>query len=265
MMFCWRWSLSHWVFVYLDLFFFCLGSVVCHMHLHNIFGYRDAPKANSETRRWRMPTYYVFLVLVSSGAKWCEGLYFRDPFWHHLGDFGRHFGTSWAPRGSQNRPFWHQVAPKNQRKKLSRKSATIFCARAAFWRHLGDFGRPLADFGRHLGPSWPPRGSQNPPFWHQVAPTSQKMNPKMRHQKMHKNLIEILWKKCKFWMCSSHRTIMYKGILVVGAFYERIKKLMKKWCQKGPKIDAKINILVIRGPTFDVLGHVFLRRFFYDF
>ena len=33
-----------------------------------------------------------FLVLVASGAKWCEGLYFRDPFWHHLGDFGRHFG-----------------------------------------------------------------------------------------------------------------------------------------------------------------------------
>ena len=105
-------------------------------------------------------------------------------FWHHLGDFGRHLGTSWAPRGSQNRPFWHQVAPKNQRKKLSRKSATVFCARAAFWRHLGDFGR-------HLGPSWAPRGSQNRPFWPQVAPKTQKMSPRMRHQKMYENLIEI--------------------------------------------------------------------------
>ena len=76
--------------------------------------------------------FFHLSLLVSSGAKQCEGLYFRDPFWHHLGDFGRHFGTSWAPRGSQNRPFWHQVAPKTQ-----------------------------------------------------------KMSPRMRHQKMHENLIEI--------------------------------------------------------------------------
>ena len=50
---------------------------------------------------------------------------------------------------------------------------------------------------------------------------------------------------------------MYKGILVVGAFYERIKKIMKKRCQKGPKIDAKIDIWAIRGPTFEVLEHFF--------
>ena len=37
---------------------------------------------------------------------------------------------------------------------------------------------------------------------------------------------------------------MYKGILVVGAYYDKIKNLMKKGCQKGPKIDAKINILL---------------------
>ena len=55
-------------------------------------------------------------------------------------------------------------------------------------------------------------------------------------------------------MCLTHRTTMYKGILVVGAFYERIKNFMKKRCQKGPKIDAKINIWAIRGPTFEVLG-----------
>ena len=29
-----------------------------------------------------------------------------------LGDFGRHFGPSWAPRDSQNRAFWHQDASK---------------------------------------------------------------------------------------------------------------------------------------------------------
>ena len=79
---------------------------------------------------------------------------------------------------------------------------------------------------------------------------------------MYENLIEIWWTNVRFWMCSSHRTIMYKGILVVGAYHDKIEKLMKKWCQKGPKIDAKINILAIRGPTFEVLGHVFWKMIF---
>ena len=147
-------------------------------------------------------------------------------------------------------------------KKESEKVARSWYFFGAFWRHLGDFGRPLADFGRDLGPSWAPRGSQNRPFWPQVAPKTQKMSPRMRHQKIYENLIEIWWKKWRFWMCSSHRTIMYKGILVVGAFYEEIKKIMKKWGQKGPKIDAKIDIWAIRGTTFEVLGHSFGQTFF---
>ena len=40
---------------------------------------------------------------------------------------------------------------------------------------------------------------------------------------------------------------------------------MKKWCQKGPKIDSKIDILAIRGPTFEILGHVFWKTFFLNF
>ena len=209
-------------------------------------------------------SFFHLSLFVSSGAKQCEGLYFRGPFWHDLGDFLAPPGWFRLPfwdqlgaKGPQNRPFWHQVAPKNQRKKLSRKSATVFCARAAFWHHLGDFGRPLGDFGRHLGASWPPRGSQNPPFWHQVASNFQKMSPKMRHRKMYENLIELWWKKWRFWMSSTHRTIMYKSILVVGAYYDNNENLMKKWCKKAPKIDAKSDIWAIRGPTLEGLGHVF--------
>ena len=37
------------------------------------------------------------------------------PFERHLGDFRRHFVPSWAPRGSQNQAFWHQVALKSQK------------------------------------------------------------------------------------------------------------------------------------------------------
>ena len=33
-------------------------------------------------------------------------------FLRHLGDYGHHFVPSWAPMGSQNRAFWHQVALK---------------------------------------------------------------------------------------------------------------------------------------------------------
>ena len=36
-------------------------------------------------------------------------------FWRHWDDFGRHLVPSWAPRGSQNREFWHQDAPKSQK------------------------------------------------------------------------------------------------------------------------------------------------------
>ena len=66
-------------------------------------------------------------------------------------------------------------------------------------------------------------------------------------------------------MCSSHRTIMYKGILVVGAYYDEIENLMKNLCQQRPKIDAKITILAIRGATFEVLGHVFGQTVCYNF
>ena len=37
------------------------------------------------------------------------------PLWCHLGDVGRHFVPSWAPRGCQNRALWHQVALKPQK------------------------------------------------------------------------------------------------------------------------------------------------------
>ena len=49
---------------------------------------------------------------------------FGDHLWRHLGDFGRHFGPSWAPRGSQNRAFGRQGVPKAAKiasKKRSKK------------------------------------------------------------------------------------------------------------------------------------------------
>ena len=52
-------------------------------------------------------------------------------------------------------------------------------------------------------------------------------------------------------MCSTHRNIMYEGILVVDAYYDKIENLMNNSCQKGAKIDAKIDILAIRDPTFE--------------
>ena len=36
-------------------------------------------------------------------------------FGRHLGDFGRHLVPNWEPKGSKNREFWHQDAPKAEK------------------------------------------------------------------------------------------------------------------------------------------------------
>ena len=65
------------------------------------------------------------LNFIPNRPKWCPGELWCDPgseltpgyqqrryvflkksdCWSHLGEFGCHFGPSWAPRGSQNRAF----------------------------------------------------------------------------------------------------------------------------------------------------------------
>ena len=47
---------------------------------------------------------------------------FLGAFVCHLGDFGCYFGPSWAPRGSQNQAFWHQVANKSTKMRSRRGS-----------------------------------------------------------------------------------------------------------------------------------------------
>ena len=77
-------------------------------------------------------------------------------FWHHLGDFGRHLGTSWAPRGSQNRAFWHQVAPnKSKKKTIAKKWHRLLIARC----FLAPLGRFWAPFGTQLGAKGLPKSS----------------------------------------------------------------------------------------------------------
>ena len=38
-------------------------------------------------------------------------------FWYHLGDFGHHFGPSWAPRVFQNQLFGNHFHEKSMDKK----------------------------------------------------------------------------------------------------------------------------------------------------
>ena len=77
-------------------------------------------------------------------------------FWRHLGDFGRHLGTSWAPRGSQNRPFWHQVAPKKSGRYFLVGPDTFLVGPDTFLR---TFGATWAI----LGAIWAPAGRQGAP------------------------------------------------------------------------------------------------------
>ena len=52
---------------------------------------------------------------------------------------------------------------------------------------------------------------------------------------------------------------------MVNAYYDKIKNFMKIYTQMDTKSDAKIDVWVIRGPIFEVLGHVFRKAFLYDF
>ena len=115
----------------------------------------------------------------------------------------------------------------------------------SFWCDLG----PKRSI---LGAPWRPAGAQMAPKIGQRAPKIAQVAPKSSARTKDGGTFSL-----PIWMCLTHRTIMYKGILVVGAYYDEIENLMKKWCQKAPKINAKIAIWAIRGPTFEVLGHVF--------
>ena len=153
-------------------------------HIQNLHFFHQA-SINFSYIFWCLILGFIFWVF---GATWCQ----KDRFWEPL---GAQLGPKWRPKSTK---MVTRSAPKSKCESRSGKRRPVFEKRGAFWHHLDDFGRPLADFGRHLGHSWPPRGSQNPPFWHQVAPKSQKMNPRMRHQKIYENLIEIWWKKWNF-------------------------------------------------------------------
>ena len=55
--------------------------------------------------------------------------YFFDTFWRHLGDFGCHFGASWAAAGSQNQAFWDRSRkigfPKSIKKTMPKKDGKM--------------------------------------------------------------------------------------------------------------------------------------------
>ena len=67
------------------------------------------------------------------------------------------------------------------------------------WHPLCSFWYPSGSYWYPFGQTIFPRpgggtiaaGNRDPLFGHQVAPKSKKMNPRMRHQKMYENLIEI--------------------------------------------------------------------------
>ena len=63
-------------------------------------------------------------------------------------------------------------------------------------------------------------------------------------------------------MYSTHRNALYKGILVANAYYDKIEIFMKIYSQMETQSGAKINVWAIRGPIFEVLGHVFRNAFF---
>ena len=107
---------------------------------------------------------------IQNRPKWCQGTLRKRPweqvgsrllrkapnlptadtflvaFLQHLGDFGCHFGPSWAPRGSPNRAFGRQGVPKAAKiasKKRSKKKLDLLIE---FWSVIGRLGGPRSSF-----------------------------------------------------------------------------------------------------------------------
>ena len=69
-------------------------------------------------------------------------------------------------------------------------------------------------------------------------------------------------RKCEILDVLNHRNALYKGILVVHAYYDKIKKFIENYAQMDPKSHPKIDIWAIRDPTFEVFGGVLRNAFF---
>ena len=65
-------------------------------------------------------------------------------------------------------------------------------------------------------------------------------------------------------MCSTHRNALFKGILVVNAYFDKIKNFMKIYAQMDPKSHPKIDLWAIRGPTL-IFGIVLRNAIFNKF
>ena len=73
-----------------------------------------------------------------------------------------------------------------------------------------------------LGAPWRPAGPQMAPKIGQRAPKIAQVAPKSSARTKDGGIFSLT-----FWMCLTHRTTMYKSILVVGAYYEKSKNWLK--------------------------------------
>ena len=72
-----------------------------------------------------------------------------------------------------------------------------------------------------------------------------------------------LSKNVRFWRCWTLPNALYISISVVFAEYDKIENFMKIDAETDPKSDAKIDIWVLRGPIFEILGR-FLNNPIFD-
>ena len=115
------------------------------------------------------------------------------------------------------------------------KSANASCAGHQFGYYLGDLRRRFAH-------RWAPRASRIKRFNTSDAPKPQNMTSRMRQQKKFEISIELCPENASFRMCSISRNALYKGISVVGADYDKIKKFIKTLPKWTPKVIPKSTL-----------------------
>ena len=144
---------------------------------------------------WRPPKINLFRGCVFCGIFVDFGLTFGVPlapfgvilvaFWLKLGPFWCHVGPDFGYFAPSGCSFWLVVGEIKLLRQYFAKKYTCIDLASNFlqiFRMQIIFPRP--------GGGTIAAGNRDRPFWHQVAPKTQKMDPRMRHQKMYENLIK---------------------------------------------------------------------------
>ena len=182
MMFCWRWSLSHWVFVYLDLFFFVwfqwFAKCICIIFLDKGTLRKRTRKQGGEECQ-----HIMFFSARFQWRKMVRGIILSGPFLAPLGWFWAPFWDQLGAKGLPKSTFLAPSRTKISNKKLSRKGE----------HRSPSFSSILAPLGRFWAPFWDQLGAKGLPKSSFLAPSRTKISKNEAQNEASKKIWNVNW------------------------------------------------------------------------